>query len=49
MKELLIGELTPTHEQDGKAKRKGKVNINLPPPKMKPFWKMKKWFKLRMI
>jgi hypothetical protein len=33
MKELLIGELTPTHEQDGKARRKGKLRSTLHPPK----------------
>jgi hypothetical protein len=54
MRELLIGELAPAHEQDGKARRKvkaktndeGEGNINPPPPKMKSFWKMKKWFKI---
>ncbi len=54
MRELLIGELTPTHEQDGKARKVGKAktdderegNTNPPPPKMKPFWKLKKWFKI---
>jgi hypothetical protein len=31
-----------------KAKTNGKVegSINPPPPKMKSFWKMKKWFKI---
>jgi hypothetical protein len=54
MRELLKGKLAPTHEQDGKAKRKvkaktndeGEGSINPPPPKMKSFWKMKKWFKI---
>jgi hypothetical protein len=48
----LIGELAPTRKLEGKTRRKGKAKINdkgegssdLPPPKMKPFWKMKKWF-----
>lgn len=54
MRELLIGDLAPAHEQNGKARREvkaktndeGEGSINLPPPKMKLFWKMKKWFKI---
>jgi hypothetical protein len=51
--ELLIGELAPAHGQNGKARKKvaktndeGEGIINLPPPKMKLFWKMNKWFKI---
>ncbi len=50
MKKMLIGKLAPMQEQDGRAKKKGKAKTNdekegsnnPPPPKMKPFWKMKK-------
>lgn len=45
MKEMLIGETTPTQEQEGRTTRKAKAKVNdkgegnsdLPPPKMKPF------------
>ncbi len=47
-----MGEPTPTQKQDGRARKKGKAKANderegsnnLPPPKMKPFCKMKKGF-----
>ncbi len=52
VKEMLISKPTLVQEQEGKTRRKAKAKANdegegsndLPPPKMKPFWKMKNWF-----
>jgi hypothetical protein len=48
----LTNEPAPVRKLEGKTRRKIKAKVNdkgegnndLPSPKMKPFWKMKKWF-----
>jgi hypothetical protein len=51
---MLTSETAFGQDQEGRAKRKGKVKTNdkgegssnLPLPKMKPLWKMKKRFEI---
>lgn len=56
VREMLRGKSTTSQEQlGGKAHKKvkarkdndGEGSSDIQPPKMKPLWKMKKWFKIK--